>query len=365
MKREFFFESSCSSDTIKATFVSNEGTEVKSVSQRGFLVAAAVFVLAVTQLGSYAAAAAATQKVNTSSSNKATSANENSIRISPLRTDLTIAAGKTGTVEIDVTNLTKGTAEYQAIENDFVAGDEKGTPAIILDQNAYAPTHSLKRFMVPLPNITVPAGATKAVDVTIKVPITAQAGGYFGALRFAPAAAGSQPLSLSSSAASLILLTVPGPTVQKLDLTNFEVQQNGYTSTNFRTPNNLSLLIRFTNQGNLQEAPFGQINVTKGKTKLLFTDDFNQSQPPDEILPDSARRWSIPLQNVGKFGKFTVTATLTYGNGQSIQVSKDFWVVPTKYIIGAIVVLIVLILLIWIIVRTIRNSRRRNRYRGR
>jgi hypothetical protein len=315
----------------------------------------------------YAATASKTtvKKTTAAKVKKPTSASENSIKISPLRTDITIAPGKTGIVKIDITNLSKSTAEYQAIENDFVAGDEKGTPAIILDKNSYAPTHSLKRFMVPIKNITVGAGQTGEVQLIIKVPITAQAGGYYGALRFAPASAGSGQLALSGSAASLVLMTVPGPAVQKMVLTNFDVQQNGYTATNFRTPNDLSVLVRFKNEGNLQEAPFGQITVTKGKTKLVATDNFNQDDPKDEVLPDSARRWNVPLKGLGKFGKYTVVGTFTYGNGQSIQVSKVIWIIPTLYLIAAGAALLIGLVVIWLVIHFIRKSRYRNHYRKR
>src|SRR6187551_2986905 len=108
----------------------------------------------------------------------------NTLKLSPLRTELTLSPGTSGKVSMFVTNLTKTPVLLKPIENDFVAGDEKGTPSIILDENSYAPSHSLKRFMVSLPTVTVPANETKEVDLQIKVPKTAQAGGYFGAVRF-------------------------------------------------------------------------------------------------------------------------------------------------------------------------------------
>lgn len=101
-------------------------------------------------------------------------------------TDVQIKAGTSGEVPITVTNLSNADILVAAIENDFVQGDENGTPSIILDANEYAPTHSLKRFMSPISNVKVPANGSVIVKVKIAVPSTAQAGGYFGALRFAP-----------------------------------------------------------------------------------------------------------------------------------------------------------------------------------
>jgi hypothetical protein len=334
---------------------------VKSVARYRFLPALAlVLVLAVSQIGGAVSAAtpAKTAPVNQ---------NVNSMKVSPLRTDITVKPGDAQTVEITITNLTNDTVVLQPIENDFVAGDEKGTPGIILDQGSYAPTHSLKRFMQPLQNVTLGPKAAGIVKLQIQVPITAQAGGYFGALRFAPPGKADQPVALTSSVASLVLLTVPGPTVEKLELTNFDVQQNGTTGGSFRDPKNLSLLVRFKNSGNLQLAPFGQVAVLKGK-KVVYTYDFNQAEPKGVVLPDSARRWGIPLKNIGKFGKYTVSGTFGYGTGQSVEVKKTVWIVPTSYIIGAIggfLLLVALIVGIRIFLKTYRRRVLNTSYRGR
>jgi len=299
---------------------------------------------------------------------KSVTSSNNSLQISPVRSDITVQPGESGTVKVIVTNTTSAPLNLKAIENDFIAGDEKGTPSIILDPNSYAPSHSLKRFMVPLQNVTVAAHESKEVDVQVTVPKNAQAGGYYGAIRFAPAADDSgNSVNLSASVASLILLTVPGPVTESLTMTDFAIQQNGGTSGSFRTPDGIALFMRFVNKGNIQEAPFGQIYVQKGN-KTVYKYDFNTTDPKDNILPDSARRWTIPLKGFGKFGKYTVGATLSYGTkGQSIEIKKTIWIIPTAYILGAIIGLVVLIAVVgglWLFLRSykrkiLRSSRRR------
>lgn len=170
------------------------------------------------------------------STTPATTGSTDTLKISPVETELTIAAGASAMVKTYITNITNATMEVQPIENDFIAGSqENGTPFIILGANSYAPTHSLKRFMLPLSNITITPGQKKEVDVTIQVPKTAQAGGYYGAVRFAPTSANADSsVNLDTSAASLILVTVPGALVEKLALTNFNVEQNGANGTSFQ-----------------------------------------------------------------------------------------------------------------------------------
>jgi len=286
--------------------------------------------------------------------------NTSSLKVSPVRTDISIAPGVSSIVKTYITNLTPAAIVVHPIENDFIAGDENGTPSIVLDENSYAPSHSLKRFMVPLQNVTVGVGETKEVDVTITVPKSAQAGGYYGAIRYAPASPdGSKNVNLTTSVASLVLLTVPGPTTEDLRMTNFNLQQNGSSAASFRTPDNISLLLRFENKGNIQEAPFGQINIQKG-TKIVYTYNFNQDTPKDNVLPDSARRWTIPLKNFGKFGKYTISGTFSYGvTGKTIDVKKTVWIVPTTYIIigaSSIIGLIFLVILIVIGLKTYKRK---------
>lgn len=284
----------------------------------------------------------------------------NTLRVSPVRTDLEISPGTSKTVTMTVSNLTDAAIAVRPVENDFIAGDERGTPALILDADKYAPTHSLKRFMKPLTDVTIPANESKEVSVTIAVPKDAQPGGYFGAIRFAPTSPdGGGQVNLSASVASLILMTVPGDMVEKLNLTDFEVKQGTKAGSLFQTSDNMQVSFRFENKGSAQMGPFGQISVQKG-SKVVYTHNFNNSDPKEMILPDSARRWDVPLANLDGFGRYKVTATFTYGKkNQTIQVERTFWVIPIAYMIGGAVGLVVLLALIAAIVLFLRSYKRR------
>lgn len=281
----------------------------------------------------------------------------NTLRVSPVRSDVEVMPGETGTVPVTVSNLTNATVFVHPSSNDFVATDESGTPGLILNENEYAPSHSLKRFMGPLADISIPAGQAKTVNVVITVPKDARPGGYFGAIRFAPTDPdGGGQVNMSASVASLILLTVPGDVKERIELTNFDILQSGVANSNFRDGDNLAASFRFKNDGDIQIGPFGKLTVKKGDT-VVFESDFNTKQPREVILPDSARRWNIPLDGIDGFGHYTVLATFTYGKtNQTIEVTKAFWVVPWFVIIIAGVLVL---LLIGAIVATIFLIRRR------
>lgn len=291
----------------------------------------------------------------------ATSAsNQNTLKVSPVRTDIEIQPGGSKTVQTTVSNLTNEPLTLRPVNNDFISGDESGTPALILDENEFAPTHSLKRFMQPIQNFTVPAGESKTVEVVISVPQDVQAGGYFGAVRFEPVSPeGGGQVNMSASAASIILLTVPGDMVERLVLSEFNIQQNGKTNTIFHSADNIEAAFRFENKGNAQVGPFGKISVTKGND-IVYEYDFNPNSPRDMILPDSARRWGAPLTNLGSFGRYTVNGTLTYGQqNKTIEVNQSFWIIPWNVIIGAGVLLLVITGLIIGLIFYIKNRQQR------
>lgn len=300
------------------------------------------------------------QSFAATTNNNATNNAANTLKVSPVRTDIEIPAGTSKKVDTYVSNLTDTPITVRPVSNDFIAGDERGTPALILDADKYAPTHSLKRFMGPLVDTTIPPKQTKTITVTITVPNDAQPGGYFGAVRFAPTSpdSGGQ-INLSASVASLVLMTVPGAAVEKLELSSFQIEQNGQSSDFFRTPDNIQASFRFQNNGNVQLGPFGRLSVLNGD-KVVHEVDFNADTPREMVLPDSARRWDIPLKKIENFGHYTVKATFTYGTkNQSVEVTKSFWVVPFAYIVGAIVGLLLLIGLIIAIVIFLRGYKRR------
>lgn len=284
------------------------------------------------------------------------------LRVSPVRSDVSVKPGESTTVKLQVTNLTEHSIRLNPVENDFVAGDEKGTPSLILDENETAPTHSLKQFMKPLSAVSLEPRESKTVSVKISVPKDAQAGGYFGAVQFTPSIPGSGgQVNLNTHVASLILLTVQGNLVEKLDLTNFAVEQQGKSSPFYATGDSLVVQTRFENKGNIQLGPFGDVAVRKGG-KVVSRASFNTDTPADMTLPDSARRWEIPLEGIGGFGKYEVLGTFSFGqNNQTIEASTTFWIIPRLVQVIALVVLALIILAAVLIPLLVRRKRRRVR----
>ena len=293
----------------------------------------------------------------------ASAAGGNGLRVSPVRTDLTINPGQTQTVNVTVTNVTAAPANLQTIINDFTANkDESGNPAIILDPNQYASSHSLKRFISPVSNISLNPGQSKAVPVVITVPKNATAGGYFGAVRFAPAGSvggPNQTVSLAGSVGSLILVKVPGDIKEQMSIASFDVRSKDRPSSFFTTSKNLDATLRLQNEGNIQEAPFGKILLKNRSGKVLATYELNNVSPPGNVLPNSIRKFPIALTKVGGFGQYKLEGNFGYGaSGQLLSASTTFYVIPKSAVIVFILIVLLLAFLVFGLPRLIRAYNR-------
>jgi hypothetical protein len=323
--------------------------------RRSILIAVAVVILATSSLigvvlgGS--ASAAQTSRVG-----------GNSLKVSPVRQDISMDPGTKKTVTVYIQNLTSVQTTLHAAMNDFVAaGDESGKPSIILDEDQYAPSHSLKRFMTPIKDFTIKANETKQIDLVVSVPKSAAGGGYFGAIRFEPAGQsdGDENLNLSASVGSLVLLKVNGDIKEQLAVESFEVKQKGKSGKFFTSNKDLQAVARFKNDGNVHVSPFGKV-VVKKSGEELSSQEINTSKPLASVLPDSIRKFEVSMGKVGSFGKYTVEGNFGYGStGQLITAKTTFYVVPVVVLIAIGLGIILLLAAIFILPRTIRSYNRR------
>ena len=320
------------------------------------IIASVVLVL------SAGSAFAATSTTSSSSPTSTTSAvGGNALRVSPVRTDLTINAGTTQTVHVFVQNLTTQPAELTGVVDDFTAGsDETGQPNLLLN-GQQAPTHSLKQFVAPISNFNLAPGAQQDVKVVITIPKGTAGGGYYGAVRFEPTnPAGGKMVNLSASVGSLILVKVPGNVVDKVAIASFDVRKNDTPGTFFTNGKNLTAVVRFQNQGNVQEEPFGKVVLKKVGGKQVALYEINSSDPRGNVLPDSIRRFTVQLTKVGSFGKYVVEGSFGYGsNGALLTASKTIYIVPVSAVIVAGVVVILLFFVLFGLPRLVARYNRR------
>lgn len=286
----------------------------------------------------------------------------NALKVSPVRLDLKMDPGTTQTFSVRVQNLTGAPTTLKPFVNDFVAsGDESGRPSIILNENQYAPSHSLKRLVSPMRETKVGPNETREVKVTIVAPKDAAGGGYYGAVRFAPTTGtGNSNVNLAASVGTLVLLRMSGDVKEELSVASFDVRKkDGGPAAFFTDKNNLNAVVRFKNTGNVQLEPFGSI-LLKRFGKVVKSYEVNNGELRGNVLPDSIRRFDIKLDKVSSFGKYTLEGNFGYGStGQLLSAQTTFYVIPLPLILVGIGAVLTLLFLIFGLPRMIRAYNRR------
>lgn len=287
----------------------------------------------------------------------------NALKVSPVRLDLKMDPGTTQVISVYIQNLTKAPALLRPFVNDFVAsGDETGRPNIILNEDEYAPSHSFKRLAtINGGDVLVAAGESREVKVTVVAPKDAAGGGYFGAVRFAPAnAIDSDNVNLSASVGTLVLLRMEGDVKEEMTLESLDVRKtNGEASTLFSSNKDLNAVVRFKNNGNVQLEPFGSMRL-KRFGKVVGTYEINNEELRGNVLPDSIRRFDTNLDKVGSWGKYTLEGNFGYGStGQLLTGTTTFYVIPVFMILIGVGIVLLLLFLIFVLPRMIRAYNRR------
>lgn len=297
----------------------------------------------------------------------------NGFRISPVRSEHTIEKGRSDTLTITVENPSDATVLARGIANDFVAtNDESGQPRLLLDEGSQSPKNSFKTLVSGLPELTLGAREKKDISVTISIPEDANAGGYYGAIRFEPQLAGgtgSTNVGLTASVGTIILVRVPDDLTERLDLVQFSAAnkttdkegKTDYKPKSFFTSGDVSIMARLKNSGDIHVKPYGKVQVKSmfGKTHEY---EFNNTDPRSNILPESTRKFGDDIPNMKWFGRYTVTAYLGYstGGGGPIEAKATFWYIPTPILLLMIAFVIAVVAgVYWII----RKQKARNQHK--
>ena len=279
------------------------------------------------------------------SSAQVTTGGGNGFRISPVRSEYTIEKGGSQLLTITIENPTDSNVLAQPVVNDFISSDnETGEPRLILDDSVEPPKNSFKRLVETPSEIELGPREQKEVPITVRVPENANAGGYYGAIRFVPAAApGSGNVGLTASVGTIVLVRVPGNLTERLDLVELTAGQNG-KSKSFFTGGDVSVLSRLKNDGDIHLQPFGKVQIKNMFGSVVHEYEFNNVDPRANILPGSIRKFEdvIEKPDKGWVGRYSITVNLgiSQGSGNLITSTATFWYMP----VWALIVLAIIIL---------------------
>lgn len=270
----------------------------------------------------------------------------NGFRISPVRSEFTIEKGQAKTFVITLENPSTSPLTARPVVNDFVPSeDESGEPRLILDPDTVLPRNDFKRLVSPLQDVTIPGNQRVDIPVTISVPSYADAGGYYGAIRFIPVipSEDGRNVALTASIGSIVLVQVPGEIKEQLTLLQLSAAQKD-SARGFIIGGDVSIMTRLKNTGNIHVKPFGKVQVKNMFGKVIHEYEFNNIDPRANVLPDSIRKFIDPLPNKRMLGRYTISANLTYsdGGGDLISGKATFWYFPTPVFYGLLLLLLLI-----------------------
>ena len=285
--------------------------------------------------------------------------------ISPTRSELEIMPGGTGEVEITLSNVSGGSITAEATVNDFVSEDNTGKPKILTNSDEKLPV-SIQDFITNLDDIKLSKDEKKTFKLNIAVPEDTSAGAYYGVVRYTAIPEGREltdqerQIALSASVGSLVLITVPGDITEQVQLREVRVGFDGTFGTFLvKKPNVAEVEIK--NLGNGFSKPFGRVTLTNFSGDEVYSYELNNASPRANILPDTTRVFSNPLEGVSAPGRYTLTANISHGNGGEVLTQKvSFWYIPVWLLIVGLLILLAIAAGVYVLYRNrFKRSRRR------
>ncbi len=287
------------------------------------------------------------------------------LSISPTISQYTIKQGGSQSLTITLKNVTVDAVVAKGEVDDFKADNLTGNPQIITNSNQTSP-NSIKPFVNNLDDVPLAKGQQKQVIIGLDIPKNTPAGAYYGVIRYRAipknlAQSGPGQVALTASVGTIVLITVPGNIRTQVHVDGLQVYRGARSGTLFvKTPNKVG--IKITNFGNGFIQPFGDIEIHDMFNKSVANFPFNNPKQLGNILPNSSRTFTHNFSGVHKIGRYTVLASVSYGNGgQVLTLQKTFWYIPVWLIIIIVIILAGLFYLAYRSWRAYKRSQRHGR----
>ena len=197
----------------------------------------------------------------------AATAGSSGLSITP-RKNYTIKPGDSVTDKLTIGNLDKDNDLNVTLRMiDFTFTNESGTPKLSIAANAPQTPWSLKPFTTLPKTLAVPAGSSKTVEYTIKIPKSQGAGSYYSAIMYQAGGSNGGNVALNASGVTLAFVSVPGTVNESMKLQKFGAytsEDNGVTGgytfiATQGTPKMIAYALK--NEGNVFENPAGNVVI--------------------------------------------------------------------------------------------------------
>lgn len=271
--------------------------------------------------------------------------------VSPTKYELDVTPGQTVYREVTVSNRTGKTVTIEFSTEDFEGSDDPSQATVFLgDEDGI---RGARRLISPeINSIVMQQGETLIMKVKIDVPKGTEPGGHYASLFAATSIQSTDDegsaINITSRLGTLFLIRVPGSIREEGTLNIPEIP-----ALSEYVPIEIGLV--FNNHGTVHLKPAGRVLITNvlGQTVAEI--------PVKEwvVLPEASRRTIAQWDTQYAFGRYTVKAEINYGSDQTqVIVSRSFWVIPWKIVLGVVAGLVLFISMTSLLVRKRRAKKR-------
>ncbi|NCU33280.1 MAG: DUF916 domain-containing protein, partial [Candidatus Moranbacteria bacterium] len=261
----------------------------------------------------------------------------------PPRLEVEVKPDTTNTQVIKVRNESSETKTISISLRDFIVTDNQGTPNFLDITDTESNRWSASSWIqLSETSLTIKAGETKNLNLSVIVPENALPGGHYAAVVYSPnsgSIGSSTGASVQTNVGTLVYVTVPGDINQSASIQSF-------TAPKFSEFGPVSFKSTIKNSSDIHIQPVGSIVVTNwlgGQTAKLALDQTN-------IFPYTSRNFENTLDKKWLFGRYKATLNAVYGTaGGVVAATIFFWVIPWRLLIlvaagiGIIVTLILIL----------------------
>lgn len=270
------------------------------------------------------------------------------LRIQPAIIEDRVDPGQTFSSVLRATNLSQETKTYYLIKRNIVGLSPEGLPIFASGEEEETGFEITSWINISTEAITIPAGKTKEVPFSIKVPLNASPGGHFGGifLSLRPERPEETGVGVGYQVGMIINLRISGEIFEEARIREFRTDKAIYGKPD------VTFITRVENLGNTLLRTRGPIEITDFFDKKVAT--LNMNDEGAGVFPKQIRQFEISWQGEGLiFGRYQALMGLVYGQEgrKTISGNLSFWVLPLNIILPFAGVIIGLILTIFISVK--------------
>lgn len=278
---------------------------------------------------------------------------ENGITVSPVFQEVLLGDEKQSDFFVEVTNNTETLSTFHVSVLDFGSLDESGGVAFLGGTSQLEKKYALASWMRPgSDTLTLPAGATEKVHVTIENRDDLSPGGHYAGLIFQH---GETPVSLENGVpidqifSVLVFVKKKGGEIYNLEYVGKEWARSLFTLPE-------KIFLRFKNAGNVHVVPRGTVTLTDSLGRPVRQAILNEES--GLILPETFRSFPTKFSSLKPFlfpGQYTLSLSYRYDGKDDFALSKEqFYYIPPATLL---VILFLSLGTLWYGVRRWKSTR--------